>query len=343
MPTMKEVAAAAGVSVATVSRVLNHDPKVSPETRERVMEVVRRTGYTPNVLGRNLRRKNTDRLLVLTPSLSNQFLSGVIRGMESRAQVQGLQVMVSATHNDPDLERRSLEMLPNHSADGAILLGSTLPGETLSELAAQYPLVMCSEWVEGAQISTVGIDNRQAAFDAVSALLRDGRKRIAILSNREMLSARQRTLGYRQALEEWGLSPVEGYVQEHYEYTYRAGMQACRRLFALPEPPDAIFAISDELAAGVCRELMLQGKQPGREIAVFGFDNTTVSQVMTPAISTVAQPRRQLGETAMELLVARMAQPDLPEEHVLLPHRLILRDSTGGPCPSLDGLSSLSP
>ena len=88
---------------------------------------------------------------------------------------------------------------------------------------------------------------------------------------------------------------------------------------------------------------MLQGKLPGREIAVFGFDNTTVSQVMTPAISTVAQPRRQLGETAMELLAARMAQPDLPEEHILLPHRLILRDSTGGPCPSPDGLSSLSP
>ena len=93
----------------------------------------------------------------------------------------------------------------------------------------------------------------------------------------------------------------------------------------------------------LCRELMLQGKLPGREIAVFGFDNTTVSQVMTPAISTVAQPRRQLGETAMELLAARMAQPDLPEEHILLPHRLILRDSTGGPCPSPDGLSSLSP
>lgn len=328
MPTIKEVAKAAQVSVATVSRVLNQDKNVSPQTRQKVLEVVRQVGYTPNMLGRNLRRKNTERILVLIPSLSNQFLSGVIRGVESAAKQKELQVMISATHNDREEEQGYLEMLYNRSVDGIILVGSTLDQEELSQLAGQYPLVMCSEWVEGADVSAVGIDNEQAAFDAVNALLASGRKKIAMVSNEEVYSARLRTQGYRRALEQARLPHKCEYEVEHYEYTYRAGMRACRMLMALPEPPDAIFAVSDELAAGVCKALIEQGIIPGREVDVFGFDNTTMSKVVTPSISTVSQPRKRIGETALELLWERMEHPEEKPRLVLLPHELVLRDSS---------------
>ena len=328
MPTIKEVAKAAGVSVATVSRVLNHDKNVSEKTRERVMEVVRQVGYTPNVLGRNLRKKTTDRVLVLIPSLSNQFLSGVIRGMEMQAKTRNLQVMISATHNDESAERSCLELLQNRSVDGMILLGSVLPPEELTQLAREYPLVMCSEWTEGADLPVVGIDNEQAGYDAVKALLEGGRRRIAMISNREVYSARLRTKGYLRALQEAGIPFCPEYLVEHYEYTYRAGILACRKLLKLPQPPDAIFAVSDELAAGVCKELMEQGMLPGREVDVFGFDNTTVSKVVTPSISTVSQPRKKLGETALDMLANRMENPEALGETVILPHELVLRDST---------------
>lgn len=328
MPTIKEVAKAAGVSVATVSRVLNHDKNVSDKTRERVMKVVQQVGYTPNVLGRNLRKKTTDRVLVLIPSLSNQFLSGVIRGMEVQAKVRNLQVMISATHNDESAERSCLELLHNRSVDGMILLGSVLPPEELTQLAREYPLVMCSEWTEGADLPVVGIDNEQAGYDAVKSLLEGGRRRIAMISNREVYSARLRTKGYLRALQEAGIPFCPEYLVEHYEYTYRAGILACRKLLKLPQPPDAIFAVSDELAAGVCKELMEQGMLPGREVDVFGFDNTTVSKVVTPSISTVSQPRKKLGETALDMLANRMEHPESLGETVILPHELVLRDST---------------
>lgn len=328
MATIKEVTKAAQVSVATVSRVLNHDRNVAPQTRERVMEVIARTGYTPNVLGRNLRKRNTDRILVLIPSLSNQFLSGVIRGMESEARERGLQVMISATHNDSDAERGYLELLQNRSVDGMILLGSTLPEEELSCHAQRYPLVMCSEWKEGTTLSAAGIDNFQAGFDAVTALLTGGRRKIAMVSNETVDSARLRTAGYRAALEKAGIPCEEAYIVNHYEYTYRAGMRACRKLMELPEPPDAIFAVSDELAAGVCKELLSREMVPGREVDVFGFDNTTMSRVVTPSISTVSQPRKKIGETAVMLLAEKMEDPSAPSRIVQLPHELILREST---------------
>ncbi len=329
MITIKEVAKAAQVSVATVSRVLNHDKNVSEKTRIHVAKVIEDLGYTPNILGRNLRRKNTGRILVLMPSLSNQFLSGVIRGMETEAGKRGLQVIISATHNNREIEKGYLEMLPNRSVDGIILLGSTLGAEELEQQGKEYPLVMCSEWSEGTPLSAVGIDNRKAGYDAVMALTEGGRRRIAIISNEEVYSARLRTEGYCQALMQRGIQIRKEYIINHYEYTYRAGMGACRKLMDLSEPPDAIFAVSDELAAGVVKELLSRGIMPGQEVDVLGFDNTTMSQIVTPTISTVSQPRKKIGAAAVALLAEKIENLEAPSRLVLLPHELVLRESTG--------------
>lgn len=327
--TMKDVAKAAGVSVATVSRVLNDDDRVAGETRARVQQVIEQLGYTPNTLGRNLRLAATHRVLVLVSSLSNQFCSGVVRGMEMKAAENGYQVMLAATHQDPELERRFLQSLYNRSVDGMVLMGARLPAEELSAIGKNYPLVLCCERVEGARVPCVSIDDELAGYDAVHMLVQKGHRRIAILSNREIASARKRTAGYERALREAGVQPETDLMVERYEYSSAAGMEACEKLFSLSEPPTAIFCISDDLAAGVCRVLREKGLTPGRDVDVVGFDNTPISRVFVPDITTISQPRRELGRQAMQQLLLRMEGAPCERRDVYLPHQLVLRESTG--------------
>ena len=329
MSTMKDVAKAAGVSVATVSRVLNEDTRVTAQTREKVLRVIRDLRYTPNTLGRNLRMQTTRRVLVLVSSLSNQFCSGVVRGMEGKAAENGYQVMLAATHQNPELEYQFVKSLENRSVDGMVLMDTRLPAGKLTGIARRYPLVLCCEHSEGAELPCISIDDEQAGFDAVQSLLAKGHRRIALVSNREVDSARKRTAGYRRALREAGIPEDPALQIERYEYSSQAGMQACETFLALPQPPTAVFCISDDLAAGVCHTMCRHGIQPGKDVDVVGFDNTPISRVFVPAITTVSQPRRELGIKAMEKLLQRMEGAPCQKENIYLPHRLMQRESTG--------------
>jgi LacI family repressor for deo operon, udp, cdd, tsx, nupC, and nupG len=325
--TIKDVAQAAKVSVATVSRVLNHDEKVSPQTRERVLQVVRQLGYTPNVLGRNLRMSATNRILVLLPTLSNQFYSRIIRGIEQTAQLHGFQVMLSTTHSDAATERGYLELLYNRSVDGIILLSSELSPELLSETASKYPLVMCSEYVEGARLSAVTVDNFQAAYDAVTYLVETGNERVALIGNQKTYSGRLRTKGYLQALRDHGI-PVEDRLIVGSDYSFQSGVAAAGELLTSGAPPSAVFTVSDVLAAGVLKQLVNRGKTAGSDMDVLGFDNTSLAKMLTPALSTVSQPRAALGKRAMELLIDKMNDLNCADQSVFLPHELVIRETT---------------
>lgn len=327
IPTIKQVAKEAGVSVATVSRVLNEEEKVSPDTKLHVLEVIKRMGYTPNVMGRNLRTSVTRKVLVLLPSMSNQFYSSVIRGMETVARKQRYQVLTSSTYSKEETERELLAMLYNRSVDGAVLLSSQLPAEELTRIAGEKPLVMCCEYTDGAQLPAVTIDNVQAGRDAVEFLIQKGHRRIAIVGNDKVFSAQQRAQGYLEALRIHGC-PVAEHYQIQTEYTFQAGVSAAKKLLKLPEPPTAIFAISDVLAAGVIKELHAQGKRAGIDVDVFGFDNTSLAKMITPALSTVSQPRRQMGEQAMTFLLQKIENIHSENPLAVLPHQLVLRDTT---------------
>lgn len=317
----------AGVSVATISRVLNGEDNVSPETRTHVLEVVKRMGYTPNVLGRNLRIKSTRKILVLIPTLSNQFYSSVIRGMENVARKEGYQVLISATYSQKETEKELIAMLYNRSVDGIILLSSQLSSKELTEIARVKPLVLCCEYTDGALLPAVTIDNYQAGFQAVEYLIQLGHQKIALISNNTVFSGRQRSQGYRDALKTYHCRYMPSYCVET-EYTFQAGVSATKKLMKLPDPPTAIFAISDVLAAGVIKELYAQGKCPGKDVDVFGFDNISLAKMITPSLSTVSQPRRQMGEQAMKLLLQKIEDIHTENPLVILPHQLIFRQST---------------
>ncbi|MCI9273379.1 MAG: LacI family transcriptional regulator [Clostridiales bacterium] len=327
IPTIKQVAKEAGVSVATVSRVLNGEDKVSPATKQHVLEVVKQMGYTPNVLGRNLRTSATRKVLVLAPSLSNQFYASVIRGMETVARKQAYQVLTSSTYSREETERELLSMLYSRSVDGVVLLSSKLSADQLSGIAREKPLVMCCEYTQGAQLSAVTIDNYQAGREAVEYLIKRGHKRIALITNESVYSARQRTQGYLDALTACGL-PVKTEFIVPTEYTFQAGVSAAKKLMRIKDPPTAIFAISDELAAGVVKVLNEKGMRPGNDVDVFGFDNTSLAKMITPSLSTVSQPRRQMGEQAMTLLLEKITNKNTGNRLVILPHQLVLRETT---------------
>lgn len=328
MATIKDVAKAAQVSVATVSRVLNDDPKVKPDTKEKVKEVIEALNYTPNLLGRNLRRSYTKNILVLLPTLSNTFYATIIKGIRKKAAGEGYNVMIGVTDLDPQIERQNIRFLETKLVDGIIFFAPQMSKAELEEVEQDYPVVQCSEYIQGSKVSWVSIDNEKAAYDAVRYLIELGHKKIAMVtSKKKYTSSCLREKGFKTALKEQGLSYQTDYLYKT-DYTPSSGMEAARHLLSLKEPPTAIFTIADSMAVGVIRGIEDLGKKVGVDVDVIGFDNTFVSKIYHPAITTISQPRFEMGEKAAELLLHKINDIHKEQAYVTLGHELIVREST---------------
>ena len=328
MATIKDVAKEAGVSVATVSRVLNGTDRVRSETVTAVQNAIEKLNYHPNFLGRTLRRLETMKILVVLPTISNQFYSRVIRGIQSVAMQQGYHVMLVTTENDPEAETEYIEMVRRRLLDGIIFLFSSLDCEQIGQFAADCPVVVASETIPGLTgVSSVTINNRAAACDAVRFLIQNGNRRIAYLSAGQLYgSSSERYEGTVDALKEAGLT-IEPELLLDEGLTYKAGRRAAKRLLELDQLPDAVFSASDAAAIGLMHTLLEEGILAGRDISVMGFDNNSIAEYYNPALTTVAQPQLEIGQRAMELLLKNIKNPDCPAEQLLLPHQLVNRDS----------------
>ena len=334
MITIKDVAREAGVSVATVSRVVNNDPKVADSTRARVCEAIKELNYQPNLIGRNLRTACTNRVLVLLPAISNQFYSRIIVSMESVAEEIGYELLLCVTSGNPAKEHKYLEMLPARLVDAAVFLSSSLPQEEFERLTAGYPVVQCCEYFDSSKMPVVSIDNERAGFDAAEYLLSLGHRRIAFFGcNDRYLSARLRLDGFYRALKAHGI-PAERLRLYGADYSFNSGRETFARMMEeLPaeELPTAVFCVSDSIAIGAMNEASARGIIAGRGMSFMGFDNTAVSEVCTPALTTVSQPRADIGRTAIELLEKRFKGKRTKGARVFLPHRIVARASTGAP------------
>lgn len=326
--TIQDVAKAAGVSVATVSRVLNDSPSVSGKTREAVLEVIRRLGYQPNLLGRNLRRTQTRLVLVLLPTIANQFYSRVVKGIEDIAHKNGYNIMLCNTDSDKNREKVYLDLLKNRLADGVIFMASELSAEELAGIGSNFPVVQCNEYKEHAGLSHVSIDNTSAAMREVTHLIGLGHKRIGMISCRnKLLSTVKREEGYRRALAEAGMT-FDGELVSYGDYGFSSGQRAMRVLLKTKEPPTAVFAISDNMAIGAMRAAREAGLEIPADIAVAGFDNIGFAVMCDPMLTTISQPKYELGCTAMEVLLGQMRGERREPEEVLLDYELIIRGST---------------
>lgn len=328
MATIKDVAELAGVSVATVSRVLNDGNNVRPDTEQRVRDAIGRLRYSPNLLGRNLRRNETKKILVLLNTISNQFYARVVKGIEERARLEGYAVMVAMTHGDRAIEAEFLKLLQTRLVDGAVFLTAEGEGAVLSRELAGLGVVQACEIRAGFDTPWVSIDNERAAFEAVGYLLGRGHREIAFFGAGSVYeSSRKRQTGYLAALSGAGITPRSEWIVDE-GFSVNAGIRAAGRLLAAGGSlPTAVFCISDSAAAGAIREFAAHGLATPEDISVMGFDNTQISEVYLPSITTTRQPQYEIGYQAMALLLKRLAGKAIESPHILLQHEIIARDS----------------
>ena len=329
MANIQQVAQKAGVSVATVSRVLNHAAAVNPKTRMKVEMAIKELNYEPSMLGRNLRNSESRLLLVLIPRISNPFYTEVIKGIENIAITNQYHILLCETDTKPERENIYFNMVKNKLADGIILMDPAINRQKIHELAEHHPIILCSEYEEDGSIPYVTIDHELAAYQAVKHLIKIGNKKIALINTDEkFLYARQRRKGYERALKEFDIPIRDEWIYRTEQLDFEDGVHAMRMLLRQNEKPTAVFAVSDTLAIGALKEIKTNGLQVPEKIAVVGFDKIPFSNMTNPTLTTIAQPMYKMGCTAANMLINRIKGNKV--ESIILEHELVIRESTMG-------------
>ena len=327
--TILDVAEEAGVSFKTVSRVINGEAQVRATTRDKVMEAVRTLGYRPNHNARNLRAKRSRRIALLVANPSRNYLSELQWGAVQRCQDEGAVLSVE--------QFEGVDALSLLGAGAEAVLGVILPPPLggnralLDALAARnIPAVQIAAAKRSRRFDCVHIDDRAAAREMTEHLLGLGHTRIGYIGSPEIYAqTAERLDGYRDALESAGIAFDDALVRDG-AFTFESGRDAARDLLDLSAPPTAIFASNDDMAAGVIAESYRRGLHVPDELAIAGFDDTPLATVMTPALTTVYQPVREMADAAVGLLLARQNDPDAEVQSLELPHKIKIRDTTTG-------------
>lgn len=327
--TMKDVALQANVSTATVSRALMNPEKVSQATRNRVEQAALEVGYLPQMQGRNMKRNESRTILVIVPDICDPFFSEVIRGIEVTAAAQGYLVLIGDCAHQNQQEKTFIDLIITKQIDGMLLLGSRLPFDaSIEEQRNLPPMVMANEFAPELGLPTVHIDNLTASFDAVNYLHELGHQRIACIAGpEEMPLCHYRLQGYVQALRRCGITVDPHYIARG-NFTYEAGANALKQLLALPQPPTAIFCHSDIMALGALSYAKRQGLKVPDDLSIIGFDNISLAEFCDPPLTTVAQPRFDIGREAMLLLLNQLSGQFVDSGSRLLDCELIIRGST---------------
>ncbi|CAH0121277.1 MULTISPECIES: LacI family DNA-binding transcriptional regulator [unclassified Paenibacillus] len=328
MVTIQDVAKEAGVSVATVSRVINRHSAVSARAKKAVEDAIRKLNYEPNILGRNLRTSSTHMILTILPSISNPFYSKVLQGIEDTARKENYYILVCETDSSSEIQSFYLNMAKQRIADGIISLDPTVEQVLTAELDRSYPVIQCGDKTLDERIPFVGIDNVSAAYKAVKYLIAIGHERIALISSSEQYKyAVDRRQGYTQALEEAGI-PVRRQYICYSDLNYDHGLQTMRTLLHLDVPPTAVFAVGDVLAIGALKAIRDAGLRCPEDVAVVGFDNIPFASMMNPTLTTVAQPMYEMGCEAARILINKLKNKKSEMQTLIMPHELIIREST---------------
>ncbi len=329
MPTIREVASRAGVSPTTVSHVINNTRFVSAEARQRVLDAMAELNYRPNVLARSLRRGETRTLGLILPDSANPFFAEIARAIEDAAFGAGYNVILGNSENQLDKEQVYVDVLVNKQVDGLIFLASGDHSPSLEQLVHDgLPVVVVDRRLSGLEVDTVLTDNLQGGLTAARYLLELGHRRIACITGPSNLTpSAERVIGFRRALEEHGLSVDEALIRKG-DFHPHSGYRAAAELLGCQPRPTAIFVCNDMMAIGALRALSEAGLRVPHDCSLVGFDDIELASYITPPLTTIRQDKTALAEAAVQLLLERIAEPDLPARTRILPTRLIERLST---------------
>ena len=333
--TIQDVARLAGVSTATVSRTIALPDRVAEATREAVISAIRETGYTPNAAARSLRAKSTRMVLVLLPGLGNSFFTPVLNALEEVFSSQGYGVLVGYTRQSRSRETHYARLIRGGQVDGVLVITGNVPrDEEFVAIPETVPISLMFSEIPGTdQFSVFDVDNRAASATLVRYLIGEGHRRIAHIAGPVgSLESDRRLAGFRDAHEEAGLAVDESLVWTGAgNFDFASGDRAAPFYLALAaeERPTAVFAAADEIALGFMRGLKNGGVSVPADVSVAGFDDTEYAVHYDPALTTMRQPRTEMGRHAAEDLLRRMTAKHeiLPPAHVRLPCELMIRES----------------
>jgi LacI family transcriptional regulator len=328
--TIYDVAREAGVSMATVSRVVNGNPNVKPTTRKKVLAAIERLGYRPNAVARGLASKKTTTVGVIIPDISSLFFSELARGIEDIATMYKYNIILCNSDQRLEKELQLINTLLEKQVDGLLFMGPEIKEDHLQAMStASVPIVLAATRDADNILPAVTIDHFQAAYDATKVLIDHGHQRIAMITSppNDPLDGLLRFEGYKQALADAGIKLDEQLVAPG-NYFYESGLRIMNGFLQLPEPPTAVFAASDEMAIGAIHAVQDAGLSVPKDIEVVGYDNIRLAEMVRPRLTTVVQPMYDIGAVAMRLLTKFMNNEHVEEHVVLLPHRIEYREST---------------
>jgi DNA-binding LacI/PurR family transcriptional regulator len=333
--TLEQVARVAGVSRATVSRVVNDSPRVSADVRRSVETAIDRLGYVPNRAARSLVTRRSDSVGVVIPEptgrlFSDPFFPRVVRGISAELASRDLQLLLLMPDSEAATERMGRYLSAGH-LDGVLLVSLHGNDPLPAWLAARgIPVVVGGRPPRGAPVSFVDVDNREGARGAVGHLVAIGRRRIATIGGpADMPAGVDRLAGYREAIVEAGLTP-QPELEAVADFTHEGGAAAMTRLLAVRPDLDAVFAASDLMAAGALAVLSAAGRQVPRDVAVVGYDDSPVATTATPPLTSVRQPIEEMGREMARLLVDAINGAAEAPRRTVLSTELIRRASTEG-------------
>lgn len=330
MATMKDVARFAGVSTSTVSHVINKDRFVSEAIRQKVEAAIEMLNYAPSALARSLKLSQTHTIGMLITASSNPFYSELVRGVERSCFERGYSLVLCHTDGDEQRMNRNLETLLQKRVDGLLML-FTETHQPSAELIRRYPSIpiVMMDWAPYDGLSDLIQDNSLLGGELATRYLIDkGYTQIAcIVGPMDKTPSRQRLEGFRKAMCEAGLK-IPAYYEIVGNFEFSGGFDAMCQLLALAAPPEAVFIGNDAMAIGAYQAVHQAGMRIPDDIALVGYDDIELARYMTPPLTTIHQPKDELGELAVDVLIQRMARPELQQQKLQLTPELIIRGSS---------------
>ncbi|MDU0355501.1 LacI family DNA-binding transcriptional regulator [Paraglaciecola aquimarina] len=329
---IKDIAALAKVSPATVSRVFSSPDLVSEKTLHKVKKVVDELGYRPNRMGANLRTRKSGNIVAIIPDITKPVNAGIIRAIEKGAQNAGYSILLGDTQGVEKMERHYADMVTHGQADGILLFGSRLPFKVNCDQPLRQqlpPLVNGNEGIDSDEIVKVAVDNVAAAKAAVNYLVSMGHRRIAAITGpKNIPSSNKRVRGYYEALEDAGIERDDRLLVVG-RYDVKSGVDCAEKLLQINERPTAVFCFNDDMAIGAMQHFQQQGLKIPDDISVMGFDDINYAEYVSPSLSTVHQPLQEIGEACINLLLKQLRGEEVPAGSRYLPYTLMIRNSTG--------------
>ena len=327
--TIKDVAKQAGVSISTVSRVINDSKPVTDEVKQRVLDVIKETGYIPNPLARSLVTKKSQLIGVIVPELSDSFVNEILNGIEEVAKMYNYDILLANTYSNREQELKSINLLRAKQVEGMVMISWSVEEEHVDYIQnCGMPATYISKTARNYDIHTVSTSNKKATYDMTKYLVSKGHEKIAFImtSKDDTVLEMERLSGYEDALSENNIK-LDKTLIKNGGTTYETGYESMKELLDDGIIPHAAFVTGDEAAIGAINAICDAGYKVPEDISVAGFNDVKIAKMYRPKLTTVYQPLYDMGAVAMRMVIKMINKEPLENKKIELPYRIVERES----------------